>query len=164
MAGKKKETIKTYDEFLATAEEYSKVERSHQFAETSMNEEIDAIKRKYEESLKDQSQKRKSLSILLEDYALDNISELCKDGKRSFETATMEFSYKKGRDISWPTTLIELVKKSPFAAMVKSKETVDRNSLKELTSDELKAIGLKVKDDVDHLTMKIKTDELGASV
>ncbi len=133
MSSKKKLTIQSRDEFLATAQRHSELHREVQFAETSMNEEIDRIKKKYQNQIKSQSVELKASAVLLEHYALQNVNELTTKDKRSYETATMVFSFKKGRVISYPKgndKLIELLKKSPFKHLIAIKESVDKNDIK----------------------------------
>ena len=163
MAHKKKNTIKSSEDFLVMSQRHSDLYREVQFAETSMNEEIDRIKAKYQEQLSTQTTELKATGILLEHYVLENIDTLTSKDKRSFETTTMLFSLKKGRVIKYPKTIQELVillKKSPFHALIQRTEKVDKNKLKELDTSDLEAIGLSVKEEVDHLTMTVKTEEI----
>jgi len=158
MASKKKVIIKNHEEFLEISKRHSDLSREVQFAETSMNEEIDKIKENYSKQIKPHNLELKSTGVLLEQYALENADSLTTKDKRSFETATMVFSFKKGRVITYPKLdkLIELLKKSPFKKLIEVIEKIDKNKIKDLETEDIRGIGLAVEEDVDHLTMTIK--------
>lgn len=163
MASKKKNKIGNHEEFLSNAERYSTLTRDVQFAETSMNEEIDQIKNKYQNQIKSQNTELKAIGVLLEDYALENVNTLTTPDKRSFDTATMSFSFYKSRTITYPKSieaLAGLLRNSPFRHFITTTEKVNKNEIKALDTEQIRSIGLDVKEDVEHLTMSVKTEEI----